>query len=294
MNYKILFPCESYNIKEIDSSYKKDKNISYIAGITNYMFDYESFVNEDKFISNIDFTDDCTLIYRGWQLKPDQYTRLNNMLIMKSTGKIELINTPKQYELFHCFPNIYPSLHTYTPQIRVLTKYEKDSDFEDLLRNIPYDFFIKDFVKSAKTKFGVEKISKTIKPEELKNKIMDFLEERVRLFTGGIVLKEFVKLKKYFTKTNEWRAFIFNEKVISLTQNSNLDINIEPPKMLIKTICEKLRGKTNFYTVDFGELVDSTWMVIETGDGQVSDIPQNDDQKILEFYTKIVGYENII
>ena len=123
-----------------------------------------------------------------------------------------------------------------------------------------------------------------------------FLEKTDHLFTGGIVLKEFVKLKQYYPcckipKTNEWRAFILNDVIISLIQNSNLSTtdNENPPRMFVTTVCNKLKGKSNFYTVDFGELSDGTWTVIETGDGQVSGFPKESgkDIQILSFYNKI-------
>ena len=65
------------------------------------------------------------------------------------------------------------------------------------MKKIDFDFFIKDYVKSVKTDKGVEKINhKTITCVDFMNKINDFVEERGNLFTGGIVLKEFVNLKK--------------------------------------------------------------------------------------------------
>lgn len=291
MKYKILFPNEPYNRKEVDSSYKSEYNVSKTIGMVSYFYDYDVFVDDGKLISNIDFTDPCTIIYRGWMLKPEKYTELYNTILDKSSGFIKLINDPTEYRNCHCFPNVYDLIKKYTPRMVMVDNHNLVMQYKSILNNIEYDFFIKDHVKSAKTDKGVEKIDRNISCFDLMKKVNDFVNERGKLFTGGIVLKEFVNLKKIDGKTNEWRCFFLNGKMLNLIQNSNLETESFPSLELIYEVNRKLICSSKFFTVDFAQLEDDSWIVIETGDGQVSGLPN--DSCSIPFYAKLSNSFNL-
>jgi hypothetical protein len=139
-------------------------------------------------------------------------------------------------------------------------------------------------VKSCKTAEGVEKINQNIYKDELVDKIAQFVKERGKLFTGNIVLKEFVNLRKFDDKTNEWRAFYIKNKLACWFQNSYLKTRIGPPHDLMKIVGELLYPKSAFFTVDFAFTQDEKWIVIETGDGQVSGLPDGEE---LNFYNNL-------
>ena len=298
MDIKILFPNEPFNRKNVDSSYNDEFQSCKIMGINTYFYDYESLVNDNKFISDIDKNDNCLLIYRGWMIKPEQYSFLYNKILERTNGYVTLINSPEQYSNCHCFPNIYNDIKKYTP--RIIT--EKEIDHSGLSRvyiKIVYDFFIKDYVKSAKTSNGVEKLSKHILYYEFYDKVMNFKEERGNLFTGGLVLKEFVNLQKVLYRgkshDNEWRAFYLYGKLLDLSNNSNIKISQNnndniPPKQLIAEVGIILSEKSNFFTVDFAQKTNGEWIILETGDGQVSGI--STDISTLGFYNKL--YHNYV
>ena len=141
---------------------------------------------------------------------------------------------------------------------------------------------VKDFVKSEKnTDFPTYLDIKQMNNDELNVLIRKFVEMRDDLFTGGIVLKEFVNLKRYEGKTNEWRAFYLEGHLLSLSRNSgqSADVPSVPDHLLSKYTMP------GFYTVDFSELDDGTWTIIECGDGQVSGLPETLSAK--EFYLNI-------
>ena len=102
-----------------------------------------------------------------------------------------------------------------------------------------------------------------------------FYHYRANLLTGGICIKEYHDLKQYGNKTNEYRVFYFNQEIISICRNSLQGIfTAEPPMSLI----EKYRHLNSvFYTLDFAELVDGTWIIIEAGDGSVSGLSEGQD-----------------
>jgi hypothetical protein len=282
--YKILFPSEPYNIKNIDSEFAGEWGISRLF-FDYHFFDFDSFVNDKKFITTINFDDECVLIYRGWMLKPEQYKEFYNYILYKSNKKIKLINSTEEYENCHCFPNVYELIENYTPKMVIL-----GTPIDLTLKHIEFDFFLKDFVKSAKTEKGVEKISKNINPDEFMVKMNEFIKERDHLFTGGIILKEFVSLKQFNGKTNEWRVFYFKDKILSVHQNSYLDTKISPPIFLVKKVGEKLENKSNFFTVDFALTENNEWVIIETGDGQVSGLCKGQE---LKFYNRLKKLEQL-
>lgn len=277
--YRILFPCHNYNLKQVDEAYATEARTCDTMGIKYYLFDYDTFVDCGEIKHNIDLSEKCTLIYRGWMMKPNLYDELDLFIYSQSNLKIQLINNNWRYTNCHCFPNVYPDLRQYTPRIQVLENWG-----DIYTTDINFDFFIKDYVKSCKTTEGVEKLSRNIYKDELVDKIAQFVKERGKLFTGNIVLKEFVDLKKIKGKTNEWRAFYLYGERISLHQNSYLDTNIIPPTNLIEDIGIRIGHYSNFFTVDFALTEQQEWIVIETGDGQVSGLPTGEE---LNFYNNL-------
>ena len=91
--------------------------------------------------------------------------------------------------------------------------------------------------------------------------------------TGGICIKEFLDLARYDDKTNEYRVFYINHEIATVCRNSGQGTYTpEPPQELI----EKYRHLNSpYYTVDFAELSDGIWKIIETGDGEVSGLSDN-------------------
>lgn len=283
--YKILFPHEPFDKKNVDSAYLEEYNTCKLLGIDTFFFDYDRFIEEEKLSSNINIDDECVIIYRGWMMKPSQYNKFYNTILEKTNGKIRLINNPNDYENCHCFPNVYNDIKNYTPKMVKIDNYNILPSYKNILNNVDFDFFIKDHVKSIKTDKGVEKISKDITCFDLFNKIDFFVKERGNLFTNGIVLKEFVNLKKYNDNTNEWRFFVIDGKIISSVQNSNLKTTEQPNQLLILEVINLLKDKSRFFTVDFAQLENDSWVLIETGDGQVSGFPS--DFNPIGFYNNL-------
>jgi hypothetical protein len=66
-----------------------------------------------------------------------------------------------------------------------------------------------------------------------------------------------------------------NKNIVSVSKNSlQLDYVNNVPNELI----EKYKNLPSpFYTVDYAELEDGTWKILEAGDGQVSGLSPNQD-----------------
>jgi hypothetical protein len=157
------------------------------------------------------------------------------------------------------------------------------------IKNHFTDYFImKDNVKSVKGSDFPDKISVDISEGEFNELVDKFKEFRGDLYTGEIILKQYEPLKRYADTTNEWRAFYFLDRVLTVSKNSNQPDTAPcvPDELVVNDFLTDMDSL--FYTIDFAETEDGKWIVIETGDGQVSGLSPN--QNILEFYTKIQNY----
>ena len=129
-------------------------------------------------------------------------------------------------------------------------------------------FMVKDFVKSVKgTEFPVY-FTRNTTQEEFDRWMEVFYDYRGSLLTGGICIKEYLDLKRYDGKTNEFRVYYINNQVATACRNSLQDFYTPtPPSALI----EKYRNLGSiFYTIYYAELEDGSWKIIEAGDGSVS------------------------
>jgi len=189
-----------------------------------------------------------------------------------------LINTPEEYYACHLFPSARSSIERYTPKSLCFAQGDViDWEFVNKTFN---KFMIKDYVKSVKETGFPSYFETPVKAEEMDKRISEFIELRGTLFTGGIVLKEYVDFKKYGEATNEYRAFFLKGQLLSLCRNSNQSDTCKPIPLDFVHSFDKLQS--NYYTVDFGELSDGRWIIIETGDGQVSGLSPN--QYMFKYY----------
>lgn len=208
-------------------------------------------------------------------MKPELYEDFYNKLYNKN---ICLITKPKEYEKMHIFPNIYPEIEEDTAKMLIF-KDVHQINTRDIKREFK-KFMIKDFVKSVKGTDFPKCFDADISEEELKKQIEVFLKYRGSLMTGGICVKEFLPLKFYGSKSNEYRVFYMRNTVVSVSRNSGQPFYTPEVPNDITEKYSKLSSP--FYTVDFAELEDGSWKIIEAGDGQVSGL--SDNQNAETFY----------
>lgn len=201
-------------------------------------------------------------IWRGWMMAPKRYSRFYEQCRRLN---LDLITSPEAYELMHCFPNAYKLMDPGdTPRIAVFG----DRMSAEVVNGAFDAFMMKDFVKSVKQTGFPQRIGTPLSQAECDKLSEEFIRLRGGLYTGGIVCKQYVELKKYAMRTNEWRGFYLGGRLLSLSGNSmQFPSCPKPPDDLVA----RMEGFASpFYTVDFGELENGAWTVLETGDGQVS------------------------
>ena len=187
----VVFPSSYFNKNKVDESLITEYNSAISTGLFDtVIFCYDKLIDENKLILSRNFDKKRKAVYRGWMMHPNKYKFFYNSLLIKN---IELVTTPKEYELMHIFPNIYPHFGNDTARMKLFPLHEQIK-VDDL--NKDFDkYMIKDYVKSVKGTDFPKFFDKNTTQDELDNWMNVFYKYRGNLLTGGICVKEFLPLK---------------------------------------------------------------------------------------------------
>jgi len=294
---KILFPSSPLSFKEVDDNFTGELHAAKLVGFDWFLFDHDEFVRTGKLKTNIKEKKENKeqIILRGWMLQAEQYYELYCQL--EEQYGLLLINNPDQYLNCHYFPNAYQHIMEHTSKSwwsgdwngREDSNKPEDISWgpvRSLLDNS--DLIIKDYVKSAKGEPELFILGKELNNEDFGKRVGRFIEARGKLFNKGIVLKKVEKLKLYENQTNEYRFFFINKKMFMFGYNSeDVSIKASMPTFDMVSILMKVAKniESDFFTIDIAEKEDGTWMILETGDGQVSGLPSKQDE--IKFYNTL-------
>lgn len=268
----VIFPSSFFNTHKVDEDLEKEYDAAVSTGLFEniLLFSYEDWFHNGKLVLTQIPDEMICAVYRGWMMKPEQYELFYNQLL---SNNITLITTPDAYALFHIFPNIYPCIRNDTPKTLIFPE-QVPLDLE-LIKNEFTRFLVKDYVKSVKGTEFPAFFDHSISSEDFNHWIEVFQRYRGSLLTGGFCIKEYVELKEYAGVKNEYRVFYINNEIASISRNSGQPcFTSSPPEKLIQKY-RKLNSP--FYTVDYAELADGSWVILEAGDGSVSGLSDFQD-----------------
>lgn len=275
--HTIIFPSDYFNKNVVDPEFEQEYKAAIKVGFDVVLFNSDAWFNRGNLQLNIQDPnrDIITVLYRGWMMKPEMYEEFWDQLNYKD---YYLYINKESYTTLHEFPNVYPTIRNDTAPMLTYPLYKK-IDIEFVKKQFP-KCMIKDYVKSVKGTDFPQYFDSNITQKEFDEWMEKFYQYRGNLLTGGICIKKYLNLKLYEGKTNEYRVFYFKYKPMILLKSSNQNKNCpKPPEEFI----QKFRKLNScFFTVDFAELEDGSWKIIECGDGQVSGIPNKKD--INRFY----------
>lgn len=256
-NIVFLFPSEPFNKSKIDDGYAHEFNVAN-ENFPTLIVDIETLEDIPKFNNSlVDFAN-STIIYRGWMLKPNQYEKLQATL---AKHNISMLTSTQNYLISHYISYWYPKLENFTMK----THFAIENDIDTLEQFFQGGkMFIKDFVKSLTTSEG--SIANSF--EELKRKVAKIKEIRGDI-EGGLALREFVDL----LHENEERYFVYNGKAFAREG--------EVPEIVNKIL--EIHNAP-FYSIDIAKLKNGADILIEVGDGQVSDIKKWDVEKFYQIF----------
>ena len=267
----ILFPSSYFSARRVDEDLQAEYNAALETGLFEIvLFSYDKWFHEGTLELDQAILEPCQAVYRGWMMKSEQYADFYRQLQQKG---ITLVTAPDEYEHFHIFPNIYPEIQSDTAKMLVFPD-GSELKVEELKQQFPR-FMVKDYVKSVKGTSFPKYFDTSITQQEFDEQMQKFYELRGNLYTGGICIKEYLPLKRYGNRTNEYRVFYINGEIATISRNSGQGIYTPlPPQELIEKYKEL---GSPYYTLDYAELKDGTWRILEAGDGQVSGLSDHQD-----------------
>ncbi len=310
MKTTILLPCSYFDRDKPDDVFAAEhRAVQDMTELDVRLCNFDEFDEGSNLKLDRPANEPTACIWRGWMMTPKQYVRFHKQCgrlgldLITSPEAYELMHcfpnacklidpgdTPRMvvfgdrmsagvvngaFDAFMMKDFVKSVKQTGFPQ-RIetpLTQDECDELTEERMSagvvNGAFDaFMMKDFVKSVKQTGFPQRIETPLTQDECDELTEEFIRLRGDLYTGGIVCKQYVELKKYAMRTNEWRGFYLGGRLLTLSGNS-----MQPPTCPkpADDLVARMEGFASpFYTVDFGELEDGTWTVLETGDGQVS------------------------
>jgi hypothetical protein len=287
----VLFCNDMFDPKMPDPDFVEEFNAAKNAGLATLLLSFEDLTKEkDAALATKRIrsgTDSETVIYRGWMLKPYDYTLLYDALLLKN---YRLINTPAEYKNCHYLPDSYPFIEKHTPKT-TWVKIENDQvDYAKIFNAIkPFGnapLVIKDYVKSQKHYWDTACfIPSAADKEKVKSIISTFIQLQGEGLNEGIVIREFVPLndiaihsKSGMPLKQEYRLFFLNKKLIGVYDYwEEGNYTDEPiPLDLFKGMANNI--ESNFFSMDIAKTTNGEWIIIELGDGQVAGLPDKADK----------------
>lgn len=237
-------------------------------------------------------------IYRGWMMKPEEYAFFYEAL---GKRRIELLTTPEAYCHYHLLPHWYKDFEDVT----AFSAWTEGNDVDAAMRlaqGLSGAYIVKDYVKSRKHEWAEACYIPDIQDsEKAKSIILNFVTRQGDELVGGIVLREFVQLRRtgthpqsgmplseeyrIFVLTDNWKASVSRDPSCKIPESPHRTLLIDgyweerPEFRLSEEERAWVNNLTNrvespFVSIDLARRADGTLMVMELGDGQVSGLQQ--------------------
>ncbi len=242
---RLLYPSDPFNNKRPDEEYVEEFDAANACGLACSLFSLEDF-RDGAFRPRPRLDEGDEVIYRGWMLRIDDYTRLVNAIL--ETGAKPLVSA-KHYQTCHHLPGWYEACKRWTPETVFL---QRDSDFRRALDGLNWPaYFVKDYVNSLTTSRG----SVAKDAGEVAELVM-LIEQYRGAIEGGVCVRRFESL----LSNTEERYFVYKGTAYGRDG-------------LVPDLVDKIAAAIDspFFSVDTVLSADCKLRLIELGDGQVSD-----------------------
>jgi len=243
---RIIYPNDMMAPNEPDEFIAEEYACVKDAGIPVSLFSLESL---HDFSPKPSLAEGDLVLYRGWMMSPDEYTGLHGQVALQGAT---MITPVEAYRLCHYLPEWYPLLRDHTPETHFFSEDGVDQ-IPDKLKELGWErCFIKDYVKSLSTGHGAVANHADEVPV-----ILDEMRKYRGRIEGGICVRQYVELKP----ESERRFFVVHGTA------HTADGSMVPA--VVQQAAQHIQSP--FYTVDTAETCSDRVLIIELGDGQVSD-----------------------
>ena len=119
----ILFPSDFFDTSKVDEDLQEEYEAVKETGLFDVVFfGYDSWFREGRLVLNEAPSEMRSALMRGWMMKPQQYEAFYEALLQQN---IQLITTPKEYELMHIFPNVHSYFGEDTARMSIYPLHEQ-------------------------------------------------------------------------------------------------------------------------------------------------------------------------
>jgi hypothetical protein len=288
-----LFNCDEHSQKLPDELYCKEYEHLYKKGVRTYLFDIASILEKNEVFLERS-TIRVYLIYRGRMISAQQYQKLYDLLLEKN---FQLIITPKQYRESHYLDRWYPKLRDLTVRSYFSDGIPTDKEIKELLLKFgTKSVIVKDYVKALNYEWYESCFIEDASNEhEALKVISNFIEQQGDNFSDGLVLREYIDLKKdskHFKNGNstseEIRIFCFGKEPFCFISYWSGGAALRD-KNFIKIIDQCASLNSPFYTLDLAKKKDGNWVLIDVGDGQVSNLRGYNIEKFYDCFLSVLN-----
>ena len=277
----ILFCADPLTPRRPDSAFETEVAAGRELGIQRSVVDFEALLAGGDPCRAVPMQEPGTLgIYRGWMLRPEQYTRLYEGLQERG---ITLVNDPTAYRHCHHLPESYSVIEGLTPRSIWLAGDLSLNRIMEALR--PFGdapVIVKDYVKSQKH-YWTEAcfIPSVADRDAVERVVVRFLQLQGSDLNEGLVFREFIEFAPLATHsrsgmplTQEFRLFWLDGEPLLLAEywEEGEYPDVEPPLNRFRPVAQAVRSR--FFTMDVARRADGEWLIVELGDAQVAGLPE--------------------
>jgi hypothetical protein len=272
MELIVVFCADPFDPRKPDPAFRREAEAAQRLGIPRIVFDHDVLERSHDAATatkRIQMGEPVNAVYRGWMVRAEDYRALYDALSAKN---VRLVNTPAEYSACHHIPEIYPHVAKWMAKT-VWIKAKNGRDDGSLAAALASfgsnAVVLKDWVKSQASGYWEEAcfISDASDTTGARRIVDRFLELQGESLTGGLVFRAYVPL----AKEAEWRAFVVDGDILGCWPRSSAESDT-PPGALVSSVARALPSR--FATADFARKEDGGWLLLETGDGQVSELPE--------------------
>lgn len=253
-----VYPADYFDHTCADGFYEQERAYAHdVLGCPVVLIDFdEGHVVNTFGIDNVDSSaSQESVVYRGWQVSPERYK--NEIYPLLSRFGVP-ITSPAQYKTLHASCGYMPYVEHTSPAFIEMDFGEavEPANIISVFKQLGNIVFVKDYAKSVS---GITCLCADNSVKDIIKALHELRDRRGDDFAGGFVFKA------WHTFTEQVRIFVVGGEPVLLVSHAgvwNGDIPDNIPTSL----------PSSFYTVDMGrDSISGQWLVVECGDGQVSD-----------------------
>lgn len=279
----LLFPSEPFAPRRVDPSFESEYEAAKLVGFTCALYSHEDLEAGDlknclRMLSPA--AEERSILLRGWMVPGETYALLHAALLDKGYFPV---TPPASYDEAHYLPLAYRITVDHTARSEWIEGDDEDAAWELYEGFREKDAIIKDWVKSAKSRWKEGcYIPAGTSRERFGEIFRVFRKERSKLFNRGVVLREFLPLVARghdmlgMPLVEETRLFFWRGECLVPASEASPG----PMDEIGRWTEIARRFQSEFVTIDVAPLEDGSWKIVETGDGQVSGLPVGLDPEL--------------